>query len=215
MELIKEIWSSVVTTKCPRCKRNSPAFRKDGYTKMFVKPLSGRTKNTQDQRSKLGSEADGETAASKTGLSRKTDTIGEEEDLSEDEEQQQEERGLVDELDVEEDEEYKEGTSQKYISPTEVQDHIIKLWNRQEDMLNLMFGKFEQGSKQEMEVQSLGPKMFFLNYVVVPHTRFRPESEGGQGGRGGGGDKAFLHTHSAMLMKILTANTAMKDALLD
>lgn len=50
----------------------------------------------------------------------------------------------------------------------------------------------------------------------MPPTRFRPESEGGHGGGGGGGQgKAYLHTHSAMLLKIMTCNEAMKDALLD
>ena len=56
--------------------------------------------------------------------------------------------------------------------------------------------------------------MFFLNQIVVPPTRFRPESEGGHGG-GGGSGKAYLHAHSAMLLKIMQANEAMKDALLD
>jgi hypothetical protein len=56
--------------------------------------------------------------------------------------------------------------------------------------------------------------VFFLNKIVVPPTRFRPESEGGFGG-GGGSGKAYLHSHSAMMLKILTANEAMKDALLD
>jgi len=34
-------------------------------------------------------------------------------------------------------------------------------------------------------------------------------------GGGGASGKAYLHTHSAMLLKILTANEAMKEALLD
>ena len=41
------------------------------------------------------------------------------------------------------DEEFKEGGQQKYISPLEVQDHIKKLWNREKDLLDLMYGKFE------------------------------------------------------------------------
>lgn len=41
-DLIKELWHHVITTKCPHCKKNSPAVRKDGYTKVFVKPLQGR-----------------------------------------------------------------------------------------------------------------------------------------------------------------------------
>lgn len=41
-EIYKELWSHVVTTKCPHCSNNSPAIRKDGFTKIFVKPLQGR-----------------------------------------------------------------------------------------------------------------------------------------------------------------------------
>jgi len=41
LDLHKEIWSSVVTTVCPNCKHKSPAVKKDGYTKLFIKPLQG------------------------------------------------------------------------------------------------------------------------------------------------------------------------------
>ena len=53
IELTKDLWSNVVPTKCPHCKMNSPAFRKDGYTKMFVKPLSGKTQEADKQRARL------------------------------------------------------------------------------------------------------------------------------------------------------------------
>ena len=39
LDLHKEIWGSVVTTTCPHCKHKSPAVKKDGYTKIFVRPL--------------------------------------------------------------------------------------------------------------------------------------------------------------------------------
>ena len=77
-----------------------------------------------------------------------------------------------------------------------------------------MYGKFEPtAAGQPFETQSLGSQMFFLDQVLVPPTRFRPESEGALGG--GGGGKAYLHTHSAMLRKILTGNEAMREALLE
>ena len=47
----------------------------------------------------------------------------------------------------------------------------------------------------------------------MPPTRFRPESEGAMGGSAGSG-KAYLHAHSSMLLKIMTANNAMKDAIM-
>jgi hypothetical protein len=39
LDLTKEIWGAVVTTTCPHCKHKSPAVKKDGYTKLFIKPL--------------------------------------------------------------------------------------------------------------------------------------------------------------------------------
>ena len=105
---MKEVWGSVVTTKCPHCKQNSPAFRKDGYTKMFVKPLAGKGKAAQDQRQRLGtaaSDAESHTVASTRNGSRKASTLNEEEvgESSEAEKEQQEE------IDDEVDEEFKEG----------------------------------------------------------------------------------------------------------
>jgi DNA-directed RNA polymerase I subunit RPA1 len=41
LDLQKEIWAAVVTTTCPHCKHKSPAVKKDGYTKLFIKPLQG------------------------------------------------------------------------------------------------------------------------------------------------------------------------------
>jgi DNA-directed RNA polymerase I subunit RPA1 len=56
--------------------------------------------------------------------------------------------------------------------------------------------------------------MFFMNKLIVPPNRFRPESEGGFGGGGGSDEKSFLHPHSAMIMKVLKINIAIKDAIL-
>ena len=41
-DLLKEIWAQVITTKCPHCSHKSPAVKRDGFTKLFVKPLAGR-----------------------------------------------------------------------------------------------------------------------------------------------------------------------------
>lgn len=40
-------------------------------------------------------------------------------------------------------EEFKEGGSQKYISPQEVKDHLEKMWIKDGDLLSLMYGKYE------------------------------------------------------------------------
>ena len=49
----------------------------------------------------------------------------------------------------------------------------------------------------------------------MPPSRFRPESEGGLGGGSSGGDRAYLHTHSAMLTKVIQRNIALSEALIE
>jgi hypothetical protein len=77
------------------------------------------------------------------------------------------------------DEEFKEGTPQKYITPIEVMDHLNKLWNKERTLLDLMYGKVNM--KKDGCSESLGFEQFFLKSVVVPPTRFRPESQGNMG----------------------------------
>ena len=62
------------------------------------------------------------------------------------------------------DEEYKEGGQQKFASPTEVKDHIEKLWKKEGDLLNLIYGKFEPISDgKPFEITSLGSQIFFID----------------------------------------------------
>jgi hypothetical protein len=86
---------------------------------------------------------------------------------------------------------------------------------KERELLDLMFGRYYPVVEGEPFVSdSLGPKMFFINKLIVPPNRFRPESQGGFGGGGGNGDKAYLHAHSALLVKVLQLNMSVKDALL-
>ena len=63
------------------------------------------------------------------------------------------------------------------LSAIEVRDHIDKLWRAEGELLNLMYGRYYPVVAGEPYVSdSLGPKMFFLNKLIVPPTRFRPES---------------------------------------
>ena len=61
----------------------------------------------------------------------------------------------------------------------------------------------------------MGYKQFFQTKVIVPPSRFRPESEGGLGGGQSSGDKAYLHTHSAMLTKVVQRNILLSEALIE
>ena len=77
---------------------------------------------------------------------------------------EEEEEEIKEEEDEEDDdesseEEYKEGGSQKFITPIEVQDHIRKLWNKESQLLGLMYGRFDQS--KPFETDTMGFKQFF------------------------------------------------------
>lgn len=115
----------------------------------------------------------------------------------------------------EEDDEEEVLTNQQIISPQEVKDLMEKLWRKEKDLLSLIYGRYHPVADGEQYASdTLGEKMFFIHKLIVPPNRFRPESQGGLGGGHGGGDKSFLHAHSAMLVKILNLNLALKDLFL-
>lgn len=63
------------------------------------------------------------------------------------------------------------------MTPIEVKDQIEKLWAKEKDLLELIFGKYYPVADGEpFASDSLGPKMFFITKLLVPPNRFRPES---------------------------------------
>jgi len=74
------------------------------------------------------------------------------------------------------------------------------MWSKERALLDLMYGRID--TESETYADSDGIKQFFMNSVIVPPTRFRPESEGNMG-QASDGDRAYLHTHSAMLTKVI------------
>ena len=232
--LMSEIWVSVIPTVCPHCEGKSPGFRKDGSTKIFQKAFSDKMKNQilqkdriKGKRSSSKSRQSGETDATlelitetSTTTRKHSHTIGdqttdysvnddiEERDSEEDNEDEQEDNEMDAAINQ---------TSQIMLTPLEVKDHIYQLWQREKELLSLMYGRYYPSIDGEPYVNdSLGPQMFFMHKMLVPPNRFRPESQGGFGGgaAGGQGDKAYLHAHSALLQKIINLNLALKDAFL-
>lgn len=223
VDLTKEIWAQVVSINCPHCQGKSPSISKDGYTKFFVKSLSQKSANADRQRenlqasstvnqSSLLEEFDAMTHASSKGTSRKqsshTHNQSELDDDMDNPELQANELLF--------DEDWKEANgSMKYISPNDVKKHLKLMWEKEKDLLNLMYGKLNTAATNQGEgTVSNGHELFFVQKVVVPPNRFRPESEGALGGAAGGG-KSYLHQHSAHLLKILNCNLRLKDALLE
>lgn len=68
-------------------------------------------------------------------------------------------------------------SNQQIISPIEVKDLIEKLWIKERELLGLIYGKYYPVTDGEPYVNdTLGSKMFFIQKLIVPPNRFRPES---------------------------------------
>lgn len=74
--MTKEIWHSVVTTICPSCKFKSPGIKRDGYTKLFTKPLAAKHLLVNAQRNRVSSAQphDNDGGLSDFGTEGKTNT---------------------------------------------------------------------------------------------------------------------------------------------
>ena len=210
---MQEFWSQVIPMQCPHCQGKSPGFRKDGNTKIFQRPLSEKARNAMIQEGRLrGAKEEDAVDTTTIASSRKfSGTAG-----ANSESAFNPETGHSDVEEEDEDmaEEIASG-QQKMLTVQEVRDHIEKLWFKEKELLDLIYGRYYPAVEGEPFVSdSLGYKMFFMNKLIVPPNRFRPESQGGFGGGGGAEDKAFLHAHSAMISKVLKLNIAIKDAIL-
>ena len=86
----------------------------------------------------------------------------------------------------------------KFINPIEVKSHIVQLWEKDYDILDIIFGNVFPNKQTNYEVKSTGPEIFFIENLIVTPNRFRPESKGL-----GGSDQNYLHQHTAIYTKIL------------
>jgi len=104
-------------------------------------------------------------------------------------------------------------SSFKFLHAIEVQEHINRLWNHDGDLLSIIFGNLfklenEEKKKYKFEIKSQGPNMFFLDVIVVPPNRFRPENKGGSDGG------VYLHTQSALLTKVINLSNQIRELLI-
>jgi DNA-directed RNA polymerase I subunit RPA1 len=70
-----------------------------------------------------------------------------------------------------------------YLNPIEVRDYMRKLWRKEKELLDLLFGSIIVNQvtlkKQEKgyKIMSNNYTMFFIEVVVVTPNRFRPENK--------------------------------------
>ena len=144
--------------------RHSPGYRKDGFTKIFEKPLSPKHRDNNIQR----------------GLRRKNVAIHRSRVFAKNIEKEEANAGAMD-LDVHDAEEleYIEGLEQqttmskagRLLSSVEVRNTLYQLFVEESEILTLLYQPQSWGKRGSIKANA---DMFFLRAVAVPPTRFRP-----------------------------------------
>ena len=116
VELNKQFFKYAVPIRCPNCDARSPRIRKDGATKFFQMPLSDKDKRAMiDTHKRTSSRIIYEELEASTYDSDSDDT------------------------------EMTENTraKAKFLHPFEVQEHIKRMWEVNDDVMSLMFGNLD------------------------------------------------------------------------
>ena len=69
--------------------------------------------------------------------------------------------------------EIKKSVQQAYLTPLEVQNHLQKVWENDEVLLNCLLGSYGSPTATKRKSSS---DIFFLKVIPVPPSRFRPVS---------------------------------------
>ncbi|KAK3841594.1 MAG: DNA-directed RNA polymerase I complex large subunit Nuc1 [Linnemannia gamsii] len=211
--------------KCENCATFSPTYRKDGFAKIFEKPLTKKqqlynTVQGRDQANLLVAPAKKAVASDSDSASEHTED--EEEDEDDDAQMSSESdgdkkkkakkttkkaketkpkksRNIVD-SDDEDAMELKDNN--KFLTSLHIQDTLQRLFVVEQQMCALLYGA--NGPQMQKKVSSkVSASIFFLEILPVAPTRFRPASVMG--------DKLFENPQNEHLGKILNTCERIRD----
>lgn len=185
--LVAEFFRDIVKTRvCASCQGITPSYRKDRSVKIFEKALSGKEAakmaqgdfkrrdaipvqsqkkavKTSGYASDEGiadlSSSDGDRSASDEGSGDDLDETG----------------GVLPRAKLSKSNTRVDERPQRYLSPTEVRWRLAKLFEKEQEILALVYCK----QPRQKATKRLDPDMFFLESVLVPPNRFRPEARTG------------------------------------
>ncbi|KAI0451840.1 hypothetical protein F5B21DRAFT_485778 [Xylaria acuta] len=199
-EVLKDFLREIAKGKsCFTCNAISPGFRKDRFVKIFEKPLSDKELAKMAQGRHRRKEAIVLRQKAKASVTKKKPDYDSDEGIadvdlpsSEGEEEQDSQEGEDDEGSGEELDENgdvvmadagtkatikKQNNSKanhRYVSSTEVHARLQLLFEKEQEVLALVYNSRPNGKK-------LPADNFFLQTVLVPPNRFRPEARQGDG----------------------------------
>ncbi|KAI1321572.1 hypothetical protein EDD11_003052 [Mortierella claussenii] len=210
--------------KCNNCATFSPTFRKDGYAKIFEKPLTKKQLmyNTAQGRVQTNvlatpvkkaatSASDSESATSEHTEDEEEDE-DDDADMSSDTEDAKKKqkkssktvktkksRNIVD-SDDEDAMELKDNN--KYLTPLHIRNLLQRLFDVEQQMCSLLYGA--NGPQMHKKYsKTVRADIFFLEILPVAPTRFRPASVMG--------DKLFENPQNEHLGKILNTCERLRD----
>lgn len=185
--LVGEFFKDIVKTRnCASCRGISPLYRKDRSVKIFEKALSGKEQAKMAQAGLKRSEGIPSQASKKND---RRSGYGSDEGVadlsSNDEEGDASDEGSGDALDEDGDvvprkasrkqPSEQEATAQRYLSPAEVRHRLTALFEKEQEVLALVYCRQPRAKTTPL----LASNMFFLETILVPPNRFRPEARTG------------------------------------
>ncbi|KAI0205803.1 hypothetical protein F4808DRAFT_245148 [Astrocystis sublimbata] len=200
-EVLKAFLKDVVRGKaCATCNAISPAFRKDRFVKIFEKPLSSKELAKMAQGSHKRKEAIVLRQNAKANAAKRKPDYDSDEGVADvdspssegeehDSQDGEDDEGSGEELDENGDvvmADADAGTqtktkqqdsskgAQRYVSSTEVHARLQLLFEKEQEVLALMYN-----SKPTR--QTIVSDIFFLQTILVPPNKFRPEAKQGDG----------------------------------
>ncbi|KAJ0407192.1 hypothetical protein ATCC90586_005281 [Pythium insidiosum] len=172
--------------KCENCGAISPGLRQDASAKIFLKPLSARSRKVNRQKNLTISSA----------LDTIHGNISDREDgndSGDDSESDTEESGFTQAEDS--------TSASKFLPTLEVQSQLQMMWRAEDGLMELLYGNRHVANGRIRGAKAEGWKKFFLNVVPVAPSRFRPPVfMGGQ---------MFEHAQNTALGKILAVSESI------
>lgn len=166
--VIKDFLSDIIKTrKCATCQGVSPAYRKDRFVKIFEQALSRKDKATMQRKNLKPVDAMAILRKSKSNQRSPLDDgerVRSYEDPGSDTSEVEVPAGSQEQEEP-----------QRYIDSMEVRARLSLLFDREQEILRLLYySRPKSGAANRVTAE-----MFFLQAVLVPPNRFRPEARMG------------------------------------
>jgi len=178
--------------KCENCDAVSPAYRKDGYNKIFRKPMSMRM---QQQMASSKRKMTSALEKAKAPLRKQADSgddemaveiNSDEEDAAEESEDEDDDvGGAAAPMNRNRKLAKDEKEPDKVVAPNEVQAVIKALWASNTELLHFIWGRpyrslhYSPSAASDRDAAN-GYRVFFTQCLLVPANRFRPEAHVGE-----------------------------------